>query len=175
MRLARQARYRCPLRSKGEKDHDAKAPLRDPFLDNWTPARTKRLGRLRPKASRWLSGMVFYKRTTPLCVECACAGRHRVRTCTSRAPRESLLKPSIRLNLRRGCSRGAFPTSHRVLQPRPRGSSSSMAPNYRSLYHHRMRKSKFPSRDMLPTGHNAAFFTRALPTGGFCLKGKFVR
>ena len=34
---------------------------------------------------------------------------------------------------------------------RARGTPSSMAPNYRSLYHHRMRKSKFPSRDMLRT------------------------
>src|ERR1700733_4451105 len=48
-------------------------------------------------------------------------------------------------------SRG-IPYSHRVLQPGPRGTSSSMAPNYRSLYHHRMRKSKPPSRYLLGTG-----------------------
>jgi len=37
-----------------------------------------------------------------------------------------------------------IPTSHRVSQPGPHGTSSSMAPNHRSLYHHRTRKSKPP-------------------------------
>jgi hypothetical protein len=46
------------------------------------------------------------------------------------------------------------------------------------LYHHRMRKSKPPSRDMLRTGHDAAFLLAEatdLPvpfrTGGFCRTG----
>jgi len=153
MRSDRQARCRCLLRLKGEKHHDVKAPLRDPFLDGWAPARAKGLGRLRPKASRCASGVVFYKRTTALGVECACASRHRVCTRTSRPPGKSLLKPSIRLNRRRGCSRGAFPT-HTVSCSRARGTPTSMAPNCRPLYHHRTRKSKPPSRDMLRTGRN---------------------
>jgi hypothetical protein len=157
MRSARQARYRCLLRLKGEKHHGVKSPLRDPIPGGWRPARTRRLGRLPPKVSRWPSGTVFYKRTTRLCAECTCALSQRVGAGASRALKRSLLKPSIHLNRRRRCSRWASPTSRRIAA-RPAVRRVRWRPTVDFLYHDRMRKSKPPYCDIFAAVETSPMF-----------------
>jgi hypothetical protein len=147
MRSARQARYRCLLPWKGEKHHGVKSPLRDPFPDGYGPAHTKCFGRPWPKACQWPLGTFFYKRMAPLCVECACASSHRVRTGPGRALWRSRLRPSMRLNRRCRCSRWAFPTSHGVIAAGPGVRRVRGRPTVDLLYHDRIRKCKPPSRD----------------------------
>lgn len=119
MRSDRQARCRCLLRLKGEKHHDVKAPLRDPFLDGWTPARE----RARPTSAesipvRFRCGFLQKNdgvgRRMRMCIKAQGVYSHQ--PTTGEEPVEALDPPEPSpWMLTRG-----IPYSHRVLQPGPR-------------------------------------------------------
>ena len=146
MRSARQGRYRCLLRLKGEKDHGVKAPLRDPFLDGWTPVRAKRLGRFRPEASRCPCGFLQKNdgvgRRMRMCIKAQGAYSHQPSTEEEPTKAVDPLETSPSM-LTRGISYftpciAAGPAVCRV----------PWHPTVDLLYHHGMPKSKPPSRDM---------------------------